>query len=93
MIKAHLRTSRAPSSQFINPSNFVYRRLLLSQDRHEIYLTIAEYDSNYIDYLRGNQRGLLSFLAMNEFGPWDCFDHLHIESLAEILVAFTPNCS
>lgn len=29
-----------------------YRRLLVSQDNHEIWLTIAKYDEEYIQYLR-----------------------------------------
>lgn len=33
----------------------IYRRVMISQDRHEIYITIAEYDSNYIKYLNGKQ--------------------------------------
>src|SRR2546430_15824604 len=28
------------------------RRLLISQDNHEIYLTFAEYDATYAEYLR-----------------------------------------
>lgn len=28
------------------------RRLLVSQNRHEVYLNIAEYDKGYLDYLR-----------------------------------------
>ena len=52
----------------------------MSQDRHEIFLTIASYDDNYIKYLRGEGEESHSFLEMQEYGPFaiNKSDHMYI---------------
>ncbi|KAL4860657.1 hypothetical protein BDV12DRAFT_181258 [Aspergillus spectabilis] len=68
-----------------------FRRLLLSQNRHEIFLIFAEYDSEYLDYVTNSDRTTKcnSFLRMNEFGPWDILDAAHVQAIASIILAVT----
>ncbi|KAJ5789582.1 uncharacterized protein N7518_006593 [Penicillium psychrosexuale] len=50
------------------------RRLLISQDEDDIYLTLAQYPSEYPAYLQGelspSRRTALPFLTMQEYGLW-----------------------
>ena len=63
---------------------------MLSQDRHEIYIIIAEYDLEYIDYLTNpNRTSCQSFLTMNEFGPWSISEADQVEEIASIILAIT----
>ncbi|KAL2871167.1 uncharacterized protein BJX67DRAFT_377770 [Aspergillus lucknowensis] len=68
-----------------------FRRLLISQNRHEIYLVIAEYDAEYIDYVTNPNRDQKceSFIQMNEFGPWDISNAKDVEDIASIILAVT----
>jgi hypothetical protein len=65
------------------------RRVLISQDRHEIYLTFAEYDSNYVKYLcktlRKNENP--GFLTLHTFGPWETTRVSDMKKLGSILLA------
>ncbi|OJD16609.1 hypothetical protein AJ78_03249 [Emergomyces pasteurianus Ep9510] len=67
--------------------NFPGRRIHVFQDRHQIYIVIAEYGDNYIDYL---EKGYSSdaYMVMHEFGPWDSNDLKHMKDISVILVAF-----
>ncbi|KAJ5420187.1 hypothetical protein N7465_002706 [Penicillium sp. CMV-2018d] len=88
----------------------LHSRLLVSQDRHHIYLTFAEFDAGYVHYIRDtplspklpthlskrpstppSQRSSaeLSFLKMNEYGPFDIGNESHMDSLGQILLAFS----
>ncbi|KAI1130603.1 hypothetical protein F5Y10DRAFT_235195 [Nemania abortiva] len=62
-------------------------RLLISQDRHEIYLTFGQFDAAYLDYIRHRAPGS-SFLVMNEYGPFDIGQEKHMEYLGEIVLGF-----
>lgn len=58
----------------------IYSHVLVSQDRHEIFLTFAIYDDNYLDYSNGNLaiERPPSLTTMQEFGRWStliCPDH------------------
>ncbi|KAJ5587728.1 uncharacterized protein N7459_003493 [Penicillium hispanicum] len=66
-------------------------RLHISQDRHEIYLTVAEYDDDYIRYLTDERKSTkaFSFLTMHEFGPWSTQDASHMRELGPILLAIS----
>lgn len=68
-----------------------YRRCHISQNRHEIFITIAEYDSGYISYLRTKPASdeAPSFLTMHQYGPWNTKDAGHMKSLGPILLALT----
>ncbi|KAL2814678.1 hypothetical protein BDW59DRAFT_177902 [Aspergillus cavernicola] len=71
--------------------NDKFRRLLISQNRHEIYLIIAEYDAEYVDYITNPKRDKKcnSFIKMNEYGPWDISNRNQVESIASIILAVT----
>lgn len=48
-------------------------RYLISQDGHEIYITVASFDKTYIQWLRSKRAISLpkgSFLTMTRYGPW-----------------------
>ncbi|OJD23424.1 hypothetical protein ACJ73_05217 [Blastomyces percursus] len=72
------------------PSWNGYRRYMISQDRHMIYLIVAEYNSDYITYLRDPEYNLTrSFMTMFECGPWDVSVKNHMVDLGAILLAMT----
>lgn len=52
-----------------SPSDGTFRRFMVSQDRHEIYVTIAEYDEVYVKYLTGKKRQSLATPAPAPFEP------------------------
>ncbi|KAK2807043.1 hypothetical protein FQN50_005617 [Emmonsiellopsis sp. PD_5] len=68
-----------------------YRRMLLAQDRDEIYLVMAEYNANYIEYLTDPEStsNCNPFLTMNEFGPWDISSAKNVAQIAVIILAVT----
>ncbi|TQV94636.1 hypothetical protein IF1G_06647 [Cordyceps javanica] len=78
--------------------NREYRRLLLSQDQREIFVTIATYTEEYINYIMNSvdrpvyRKALLrpdSFLRMRSYGSF-CVDQLeHMQLLAELLIALS----
>ncbi|OGM39915.1 hypothetical protein ABOM_011311 [Aspergillus bombycis] len=75
-----------------DPTGFVSScgsRILVSQDRHEIYLTFAEYGENYVRYLNNTQGNdeAPGFLTMHGFGPWDTGRVGDMEDLGRILLA------
>ncbi|KAI8948014.1 hypothetical protein F4801DRAFT_604970 [Xylaria longipes] len=63
-------------------------RLLVSQDRHEIYVTIAKFDADYVDYICGNLSKTKSFLKMQDYGPFRVDDVKYISALGYLLLAF-----
>lgn len=60
-------------------------------NRHELYIIIAEYTADYVDYLTnpGRQSECESFLTMNQFGPWDIGSPTEIADFAAILLTVT----
>jgi hypothetical protein len=58
----------------------------VSQDRHEIYIVIAEYTDDYIDYLEQDS-STDAYMAMHEFGPWNTLRAEHMKHVSSILVA------
>lgn len=72
----------------------------MSQDNHEIWLTIAKYDEEYIQYLRdelptqqpvGSKRNSDSakpwpFMRMHQYGPWNIQSASSMRGLARIIV-------
>ncbi|PYI29013.1 hypothetical protein BP00DRAFT_427913 [Aspergillus indologenus CBS 114.80] len=63
------------------------RRILLSQDRHEIFITVARYDDKYLDFLDGKPGPERAFMRMHEFGPWDTQSITDMKQVAVILIA------
>ncbi|PWY65450.1 hypothetical protein BO83DRAFT_440284 [Aspergillus eucalypticola CBS 122712] len=68
-----------------------FRRLLWSMNRHELYIIIAEYIGDYVDYLTNPRRKAEgeSFMTMNQFGPWDIRSSSQVAEFAAILLAVT----
>ncbi|KAK2768687.1 hypothetical protein FQN54_000543 [Arachnomyces sp. PD_36] len=76
-------------------------RLLVAQDRQEIYVVIATYDNDYVSYLKGNknQQGKtaqtsqaapkMSFLRMEEYGPFNVENHSQMDTLGKFMLAVT----
>lgn len=69
-----------------------YRRIIVSQARGEIYITIANYDQEYLNYLQGriNPRrcgGEESFLRMTEYGPWKINSRSNMHHFAQVIMA------
>lgn len=65
------------------------RRLLISQDRHEIYLTFAEFDATYVDYISHRKtKTREAFLEMRPYGPFSIGDKTRMKVLGELVLAF-----
>jgi len=78
---------------FLRPGSRRY--ILISQDRHEVYITIAYYDQDWLDYLQGatDINSPRSFLRLNCYGPWNIFKKQHVFHLSKIILAFTVQVS
>lgn len=85
--KIKIREKHSADNQWL-PS-----RLLVSQDRHQIFLTLAQFDADYVDYICDNTAASMpptqpSFLQMREYGPFDTVIDSHMKSLGRVLLAF-----
>ncbi|KAM0665324.1 hypothetical protein ACQRIT_006181 [Beauveria bassiana] len=78
--------------------NGTYRRLLLSQDQREVYVTIATYTEKYISYILHSvdqpayAEGTLTaddFLRMYPYGPFRVDVIQDMEQLARVLIALS----
>lgn len=81
----------------------VMRRLLISQDQREIYITLAEYDKEYEAYITGHRNGKETleagppaparvgrgFLTMNCFGPFHITQVDEMKAFCTAVVALT----
>jgi hypothetical protein len=58
---------------------------------NEIYLTFAEFDADYVDYICGKPTDLKapSFLRMYESGPFNTRIAKQMEALGHLALAFT----
>ncbi|KAK1145502.1 hypothetical protein N8T08_004060 [Aspergillus melleus] len=63
----------------------------VSQNRHEIFIIIAEYDSGYVSYLKEMSADdePQSFLTMHQYGPWNTESAGDMRKLGPILLALT----
>lgn len=67
-------------------------RIHVSQDRHEIFLSYAEYDADYIAYLNNDSTdNKMSFLTVHQLGPWNTQGPSDMRELGPILLAITLN--
>ncbi|CAI7631573.1 unnamed protein product [Penicillium glandicola] len=68
-------------------------RFHISQDRHQVFVTVAEYGENYLKYLSENKPSSSedpsSFLTMNQYGPWDTSKKSSIKEIGTIILAIT----
>lgn len=62
---------------------------MVSQDRHEIYLIIAEYDYDYVEYVRNvpGSKNKLSLMTLNQIGPFSHVKRSHMARIAHVIVA------
>ncbi|KAJ5804397.1 uncharacterized protein N7518_000700 [Penicillium psychrosexuale] len=69
--------------------NLPGHRLHVSQDRHQIFITFAEYADSYIQYLNDMlpEKSPRPFLTMHEFGPWNTTSRRDMEAVGGILLA------
>ncbi|KAH8812178.1 hypothetical protein F5884DRAFT_304549 [Xylogone sp. PMI_703] len=65
------------------------RRIMVSQDLDQVWVTFGEYDRAYLQYLRGAARDGddQSFLTMHEYGPWDVRDENAMRNLGPLIHA------
>ena len=79
-------------------ANSTDRRFHISQDRHLVYVTVARYDQTYLEYLvhgklskdgKDDDGKDLSFMTMDQYGPWDTTDRAHMRRLGPLLLAIT----
>lgn len=75
---------------------------LVSQNRHEVYLNVAEYGPEFIKYLKdelqdtkGKEAKIKpeSFMKIHSFGPFDLTNVQHVNFLSHILLAYTIKVS
>ncbi|EFE40514.1 hypothetical protein TRV_04746 [Trichophyton verrucosum HKI 0517] len=66
-----------------------YRRAMILQERQEIRLVIAKYDSNYVNYLKNtaNAVATISLLEMHEVRVWDIEKENEMKEFGNILLA------
>ncbi|KAK1142070.1 hypothetical protein N8T08_008152 [Aspergillus melleus] len=65
-----------------------HQRLLISQDRHEIFIVIASYDDDYVRYLKKEDPQTPSFMVMQEYGPFIIGEYTNMQYLAQFIVGF-----
>ncbi|KAL7657885.1 hypothetical protein ACMYSQ_004027 [Aspergillus niger] len=73
------------------PNPMDMRHFLVAQDRHEIYLIVAQYHVDYVKYLTDSKHSSESpsFMTMHMFGPWDTLELSHMKNLGPILLAIS----
>lgn len=73
----------------VDTQNKCYNRLLVSQDRHEIYITFARYNPQYAEYLTNKKGKRDGFLVMESYGPWHINNHENMRYLGQVIVTLT----
>ncbi|KAL4966498.1 uncharacterized protein BDV14DRAFT_198953 [Aspergillus stella-maris] len=63
------------------------RRIHISQDRHQIFILVPEYNSDYVAYLNDPSQDSDAFMTIREYGPFDIREHSHMRELGKILFA------
>lgn len=63
-------------------------RLLIAQDRQEIFVVIATFNKDYARYLEGKSIGSPSFMTMQEYGPFQTASPSHMERFAQFVIGF-----
>jgi hypothetical protein len=72
-------------------ANNFSRRLLISQDKEEIFLTFATFDGHYVDYITGKGREQFdqsSFLQMQTAGPFRTDSKAQMRAISVIVLAW-----
>jgi hypothetical protein len=70
----------------------------VSQDRDQVFLTLATFDKKYVEYVSGTLNAKVKssgesnpgpFLRMTEFGPFLTNNKSHMKCLGYYILAFT----
>ncbi|KAI1655484.1 hypothetical protein F4813DRAFT_367162 [Daldinia decipiens] len=77
-----------PNLQQMREKGLTHRRILHSHGKDEIYLTVGSYGAAYVDYIR-HQPAELSFLTMQEYGPFHTKSWKAMEAYTILLLALT----
>ncbi|EJT71723.1 hypothetical protein GGTG_10977 [Gaeumannomyces tritici R3-111a-1] len=67
------------------------RRLLIAQDRHEVFLTIATFDKAYVEYIRNEpnrNRSARTFLCLKQCGPFTITKCQDMKVLSYLVLGF-----
>lgn len=69
----------------------MFRRTMICQDHHEIYIIIATYDWKYLEYITTgvDPAGKPSFLTMHQFGPFIPNKSGNMKKLGTIILALS----
>ena len=67
------------------------RQILISQDRHEIFLTVASYSAEYVLFLKGIRAAHLDFLTLQEHRPWRIYSRRDMKQFTHIIVYHSGN--
>ncbi|KAI0104626.1 hypothetical protein GGR51DRAFT_521573 [Nemania sp. FL0031] len=81
--------SDPPNVQTMREQKKTCRRLLISQDHNQIFITIAEFDADYVDYICDRPSIEHSLLEMQEYGPFRTDDPEMMEILGYLMLGFT----
>ncbi|KAE8321350.1 hypothetical protein BDV39DRAFT_210808 [Aspergillus sergii] len=68
------------------PKDLPSRSFIVSEDRHKIYVTFAEYGVEYLRYLKGRPYTGDPFLVMHEYGPWDIERKDHMRMVGALIL-------
>lgn len=63
-------------------------RLLIAQDREEVYLIVSSFNADYVKYVHGKAPGSESVLTMREYGPFNITEQGEVKFLGEIVLAY-----
>ncbi|KAI1822531.1 hypothetical protein F4861DRAFT_387023 [Xylaria intraflava] len=79
-----------PDVQKMRKEDKPCRRLLVSQNSDQIYITIGECDANYVDYVcdRPIRKGEDPFLKMERYGPFEIGVSRSMSVFGKIMLAF-----
>jgi hypothetical protein len=70
---------------------------MVSQHRHEMFLTVAKPDREYINYLFDQKMAINSkspsFLTLHCFGPLDTMNRKHVGIIGRLIIALTIQLS
>jgi hypothetical protein len=59
--------------------------MLISQDRHELFVTFVPYEKGHEEYLR-NGRNTDAFLVMKTFGPFNTTIPQHMQAFGQVIL-------
>ena len=80
-----MRYGMAVAFQFL--ADHWQRRVIISQDGNEVYLTFPEFDQFWIRYIQNGRLDRAGHMTMRKYGPWKIEKSHDIEHFAAIFLA------